>query len=726
MHVMRKFKFVTWLGAALLAACGGGNTLTGTNPGGGTGNSSLATISVTSSAPTIAADGSDSAVITAVAKDANNNFVQDVAISFGTSAGGLAVTQATTDASGRATATLTADSTSPAGTAITVTAGSGSVSGNVAVNVVNTQQTISLTTSAPQIPSDGSSSATITALVRGASNQFLSGVNVCFAASSGGLSGLTNGCIATDNNGAAVATLSPAGDPTNRTITVTATAGSATATVPVDVSGSRLTVTGPSSLILGAQGTYTVSLSDAGNNGIPGKAVTLASSSGNTLSAPTVTTGSTGQVTFEVTAAKSGADSITASVMGLQATQNLSVSGQDFSFVAPVADAKINLNAVQIVTVNWKSNGVAQSGQVVSFSTTRGTLSAPTATTDGAGSASVTISSAISGPAVITASATGVSAQVPVDFIATTPASIDVQASPTTIQINGQSTISAVVRDAANNLVEGKTVDFTTVNDITGGTLTVASALTDSQGRAQTTYQASSTPSSSDGVTIQATVSGTGITGSTKLTVGGRTVFLSMGTGNHISENDSKTSFIVPYFVQALDSSGAALKNTTINLTIHSAAPSPLIAYAKGGWIKGVNGWVQTGTPDLGTINPVTTCPNEDQNLNGVLDVSLGEDVAGQGNNNGVLDPGDIAAVQPGTVTTDDNGQASFNVVYPEDHALWVQAKLTATATVQGTETSTSSVFWLPMLADYINSTSSSPPGYRSPYGVATSCTDPN
>jgi len=725
MHVMRNLKFVTWLGAALLAACGGGNTLTGTNTG-GTGNSSLATISVTSSAPTIAADGSDSAAITAVAKDASNNFVQGVTISFGTSAGGLAVTQAKTDASGRATGTLTADSTSPAGTAITVTAASGSVSGNVVVNVVNTQQTISLTTSAPQIPSDGSSSATITALVRGASNQFLSGVNVCFSASSGGLSGLTNGCIATDNNGAAVATLSPAGDQTNRTITVTATAGSATATVPVAVSGTRLTVTGPSSLILGAQGTYTVSLSDAGNNGIPGKSVTLASSNGNTLSAPTVTTGSTGQVTFTVTAARSGADSVTASVMGLQATQALSVSGQDFSFLAPTANAKVNLNAVQTVTVNWKSNGVAQSGQTVNFSTTRGTLSAATATTDAGGSASITISSAISGPAIITASAAGVSAQVPVDFIATTPASIDVQASPTTIQINAQSTISAVVRDAANNLVEGKTVDFQTVNDITGGTLTVASALTDSQGRAQTTYQASGTPSSSDGVTVQATVSGTGISGSTKLTVGGRTVFLSMGTGNHISENDSKTSFIVPYFVQALDSSGAALKNTTINLTIHSAAPSPLMAYAKGGWIKGVNGWVQTGTPDLGTINPVTLCPNEDQNLNGVLDVSLGEDVAGQGNHNGVLDPGDVAAVQPGTVTTDDNGQASFNVVYPEDHALWVQVKLTATATVQGTETSTSSVFWLPMLADYINSTTSSPPGYRSPYGIATSCTNPN
>ena len=722
---MRKLKFVAWLSAALLAACGGGNTLTG--PGsGGTGNTTVATITVTSSTTSIAADGSDSATITAVAKDASNVLVSGVTMSFATSGGDLAVTQATTDSSGRATATLSAG-TLAAGTAITVTASSGSVSGQVVVNVVNTQQTLTLTTSSPQIPSDGSSSATITALVRGASNQFLSGVSVCFSATSGGLGGLTGGCATTDVNGSATATLSPAGDKTNRRITVTATAGTATDTVAVDVTGTRLSVTGPASLIQNAQGTYTVALIDAGNNGIPNTTVTLTSAQGNTLSPSTVTTSSAGQATFNVTGTVGGDDTLTAAALGLQATQKVSVSSQSFAFTAPAAGAKINLGAVQTISVTWTSNGVAQSGKTINFSTTRGTLSAASAVTDGTGTASVTITSAISGPAIITASNANVSAQVAVDFLATTPATIDVQASPSTIQIQGQSTISAVVRDAANNLVEGKTVDFQTVNDVTGGTITVASATTDSQGQAQTTYQASSTPSSSDGVTIQATVSGTSISDTTKLTVGGRTVFLSMGTGNHIGENDNKTSFIVPYFVQALDSSGAALKNTTINLTIHSAAPSPLIAYGKGGWVVSGSAWVQTGTPNIpGSFTPITVCPNEDQNLNGVLDIALGEDVSGQGNNNGKLDPGDVAAVQPGTVTTDDNGQATFNVVYPEDHALWVQVKLTATATVQGTETSTSALFWLPMLATYVTSTTSDPPGKRSPYGIATSCTNPN
>jgi len=65
-------------------------------------------------------------------------------------------------------------------------------------------------------------------------------------------------------------------------------------------------------------------------------------------------------------------------------------------------------------------------------------------------------------------------------------------------------------------------------------------------------------------------------------------------------------------------------------------------------------------------------------------------------------------------------------VTYPQDHALWVQSLLTATATVSGTETSTTSKFWLPMLAADITNTTVDPPGIVSPYGIATSCANPN
>ena len=84
---MSKLKIIAWLSAALLAGCGGGNTLTGTAVTGGTGTTSVATVTVTPSAAQIAADGSDSSTITAVAKDANNNFVAGATVTFTSTAG---------------------------------------------------------------------------------------------------------------------------------------------------------------------------------------------------------------------------------------------------------------------------------------------------------------------------------------------------------------------------------------------------------------------------------------------------------------------------------------------------------------------------------------------------------------------------------------------------------------------------------------------------------------
>jgi hypothetical protein len=112
--------------------------------------------------------------------------------------------------------------------------------------------------------------------------------------------------------------------------------------------------------------------------------------------------------------------------------------------------------------------------------------------------------------------------------------------------------------------------------------------------------------------------------------------------------------------------------------------------------------------------------------LNGVLEPVFLEDKGAFGNNNGVLDPGDIAATSPGTVTTDATGSADFNIIYPEDHAEWVESKLTATATVQGTESSASATFWLPILGDYVTDTTHAVPGVFSPYGVQNICTNPN
>lgn len=91
---------------------------------------------------------------------------------------------------------------------------------------------VTLTSSSPSILSDGSTTATITALVRDSSNNLIAGVPVTFSASSGGVA-VT---LATSNaSGAATALLTTAGDSSLRSITVTATATGKKATVAVQV-----------------------------------------------------------------------------------------------------------------------------------------------------------------------------------------------------------------------------------------------------------------------------------------------------------------------------------------------------------------------------------------------------------------------------------------------------------------------------------------------------------
>jgi Invasin, domain 3/Bacterial Ig-like domain (group 1) len=721
---MRKFVSITVLAALAfgLAACGSGDNafvtptpVTPTPPA-----TTVTNITVTASSATIPSDGSAASTITASATDASNAPVSGATITFSPSAGTISPTSVTTGTTGTASASLSAG-TAAAGTAITVTATSGSVKGTATVTVSNTQQSLTIQTSLPQIPSDSSKSATITVFVKNASNNFVAGVPVSFAATSGGLT-VTQGT--TDATGAATATLS-AVTPTNRNITVTATVGPSTAKIVVPVVGTTLTLTGPSSLVLGASGTYNVTLADFGKNPITATTVTLVSA-GNTLPA-SVLTDSSGSATFQLTAAKAGANTVTATALGQSASQNLTVSNQSFAFTTPTAGVLTPLNQNLGVTVHWTSNGAAVVGQTVSFSATRGTLSAATAVTDGSGDASVMIASTTAGPAIIAASGTGVTAQIAVTFEATVPSAIAIQASPDTVATQGQSTITAIVRDASGNLVNGKTVEFQ-LTDITGGSLSFATVVTGTQGVAQTVYTASSTPSQSNGVTIQATVQGTAITASTTLTVGGQTVFISLGTGNQIAENGNKTQFQMPWVVQAVDSGGNPVNNVTITLTIHSTPIGyenpPNWAYAKGEYQVCGTSWVQfNGTPGCtngASSSPPVTCLNEDLNLNGVLDP--GEDF----NNNGKLDPGDVAVATPSSVITGTDGSATFTVEYPEDHALWVQTLLTATATVQGTQSSTESLFVLPILAIYLTTTASSPPGLVSPYGVASTCSDPN
>lgn len=577
---------------------------------------------------------------------------------------------------------------------------------------------LTLITSSPSVPSDGSTPATISAFVRDANNNFLKSVPVIFSASSGGLL-ITQ--ATTDDNGLATATLNAAGDPSRRTITVTAIAANITRTINVDVIGTTMSVQGPSGLTLNQVGAYTVTLADSGNRPVANQVVTIASQRTNTLSAGTVTTSANGTATFNMTAVNGGADTITATALGLTATQAVAVNSDSFTLTVPTANTEVVLGATQTITARWLVNNAPVVGQTVNFATTRGTLSSATAVTDGSGNASVTVSANNAGGAVVSATSGSSSAQVAIEFVANLPTQVDVQPSVFTLATSQTSNIVAVVRDVSGNLVKNRTVVFT-LNDVSGGTLSVGSAVTDSQGRAQTVYTAGSTTSANEGVKITAAVQGTAISKTVSLTVARREVFIVIGTGNEIEE-PNLAQYRIPYIVQVTDSNGNGVANVPVSLRVLSDA------YFKGRRVVVGTRWgttytVPAGTP--GTLNGGQGCQDEDtlgvlaNQRNGILDP--GEDY----NSNGRMEAGNIATVTPSNAVTDANGFVAVNVFYPQEYAYYLDVSLSASTTVQGTEYVRTSRFSLPGSASDFSDVDKSPPGPVSPFGDETSCSNPN
>jgi hypothetical protein len=574
-----------------------------------------------------------------------------------------------------------------------------------------TVASLTLLTSSPQIPSDGSANATITALVRDNNNNVMKDVPVTFTANSGSL--VVAQPATTDDNGLLTASLGTAGDPTNRSITVNALAGTGTqANVTVNVIGTAITITGPASLPLGASGSYTILVANAGGAGIANRSVSISSARANGIAPQTqLTTDAQGKAAFTLAANNSGDDTITVTALGIQATQAVAVSSDTFTFTAPAANTEVALGANVVVTTNWKQNNAAVANQPITFSATRGTVSAATVNTDASGNASITMNADNAGPAVVTATnATGTSVQLNIEFVAITPTSLELQATPFTVATNDQSTITAIVRDAAGNLVKNKAVAFV-LNDTTGGALSVAQATTNSQGRAQTFYNASATTSAVGGVHVNATVQGfPAVTDQVDLTVAQRAVFISLGTGNTIEE-PNQSQYKKEWAIQVTDAQGNGVDLVNVSVSVLSER------YWDG--TRAWNGkvWVTNALPP--------GCVDEDiVNRNGVLDP--GEDV----NGNGRLEAGNrvtaVARVGGGsTVTTDSNGFALVDIYYAQDLAYWLQVTLEAKATVQGTEFRKAATFVLEGLAADFSSETVAPPGLTSPFGVDGNCATP-
>jgi hypothetical protein len=581
---------------------------------------------------------------------------------------------------------------------------------------------LTLLTSSPQISSDGGGNATISALVRDANNNVMEDISVIFSANSGGLA--VSQPPTTNSSGVVTAILTTAGDRSNRTITINGIAGgSAQATVSVDVVGTSIQINGPASIPSGQTANYTAVLSDANSNGIPNSTLTVTSASGNTITLASTTTDSAGELDFTVTGAVAGADTLTASALGATGLLTFDVSSDSYTFVTPDPAGpltEIDLGDEADIEVSW----LAGAGLNVTFATSRGgftdcaaTPIAGTVAADGVGTAALCVTSNNAGPAVITATnQSGTSIQANVEFVATTPAAIELQINPATIRTNGQSQITAVVRDANGNLVKNQTVSFV-LTDVTGGALSVAQAITNSQGRAQTIYSATSTTSALDGVRIDATVQGTAVTNFETLTVAQRELFISIGTGNQISEPNT-AQYRKEWVVQVTDAQGNGVANSNVTFSVLSE----LYWHGYREFPLGATSWSTVTNPPNGCIDEDILTGNPSYDRNGVLDP--GED----NNMSGEIEAGNIAsaAAQSGgsTIVTDANGFGIINVYWPQEYAYYLVVTLEARVTVQGTESAESTTFTLDGLASDFTSATVAPPGLVSPFGLTGVCVE--
>lgn len=573
---------------------------------------------------------------------------------------------------------------------------------------------VQLYADATALGSAGQTEVLLTAVVKDSANKVVAGQTVSFSSDSGTLKNIEP---LSDDDGTATAVLSTAGNPANRTITVTATLGNNSDRVALAVQGTTLDVGGNLGVALNQSTTLDLVLTDSAGQGLANRAVTISSLKGNTVPA-SVTTNTSGRASVTVIGRVIGSDTLSFSALGASTTATLLTSStQQFSFGLNTGQVVVGSEA--LLTAVYSRDGIAQANVPVSFSVSRGAITA-TATTNALGEAVAFFNSLDAGPVTVTAEAPGFSGQFSFDVIATLPSRVTLQSSRSTLAFGEQADLVATLRDARGNLVAGKDVEFTLTQDTTGGTLSAAVVKANAVGQATVRYTAGRVASGQNGVTVTARVKETpSVSGSTLLTVAQSGLAVALVQDNLLGrDTDNSNMYRKQLTAIVSDAAGNPVGNQVVEFRVRP------VAYYKGSMVVGTQTWVPSysltsgdpGTTGLDTF----ACNNEDLDLDGFLDA--GEDV----NGNGRLDPipGEIVTR---TVVTDTNGQAQVYLSYARERSLWMDVQVDAYVGAVGTDGPRASrVLPLIVLVDDVSDLTIRAPNAVSPFGVGTSCTSAN
>ncbi len=400
-------------------------------------------ILVSSSVPTLPADGVATATITAVVRDALNNPAPDgTVVSFTTTLGTITFTATTTD--GVATATLTSEPTSGIAT---ITASALGTTGTVTVEFQAGPGGIRifLTAGKTQLAADGVDFTDIQATVLNASgNPVPPGTTVHFSTDRGGVQSPE---VVTDAFGHANVRFTSDTTPGEARVTATSVGATAAVLILVQVGPpATLSViaTDPAIPADGVSTTIIRATVRDVNNGVAD--ATLTSSLDPGLAHVVATTDGLMDSVDVTFAALTGA----ASIVLLADPVSIAADGVSTSQItATVRD--VNNNPIPDAPTS-----------IVFFTTTLGTITASQPTSGGIATATL-ISEPTPGIAQVTATSLGATAQVLVQFVGPPPAPrIVLTAADPTLPADGMSTtiLTATVRDASNAPVPGDTVTF--------------------------------------------------------------------------------------------------------------------------------------------------------------------------------------------------------------------------------------------------------------------------
>lgn len=433
----------------------------------------------------VKADGSDSSVITATVKDANGNRVNGAKVTFTVTGGKLAEDSVTT-VDGIASVQLT--SLSAESITVTATVGADSTGKQTSVLFKADPATATIDSLIPSRPSDvkanGTDHSVLTATVKDANGNLVSGVTVSFKINVG--NGTLSQNSATTVNGLATVELMShtAAITTVRAHTETDTNFKEAAvsfiadstTVKIDTltasRSSDVTANGADRSVISAR------LRDANDNPVSAFDVTFTVTSGEGVLAKTTRSNVNGVATANLTSRSASSSTVTATIDSDSIGKQVSVS-----FVADAATAHVDfLDASRksdviangadssVLTARvLDANNNAVSNKPVSFSVSgNANLAGTSATTDSEGYAEMKLISLTADSSTVTATTdydkTG--KQASVSFIADqATAKVDsLSAAPESgITANGtdKSVLTATVSDANGNRVNNARVTFT-------------------------------------------------------------------------------------------------------------------------------------------------------------------------------------------------------------------------------------------------------------------------